>query len=78
MSLVAGQGPLSEHRAGRIYPEIAGDLVYVEPHPRRVQAIRGDRTVIDTERALLDAGAECCLTKPVDMPRLLQQLGLDA
>lgn len=32
----------------------------------------------DTERALLDAGAECCLTKPVDMPRLLQQLGLDA
>lgn len=53
MSLVAGQGPLSEHRAGRIYPEIAGDLVYVEPHPRRVQAIRGDRTVIDTERALL-------------------------
>ena len=32
----------------------------------------------ETERTLLDAGAECCLTKPVDMPRLLRQLGLDA
>lgn len=53
MSLVAGRGPLSEHRAGRIYPEVTGDLVYIEPHPRRVQAIRGGSTVVDTERALL-------------------------
>jgi uncharacterized protein (DUF427 family) len=30
-----------------------GDVVYIEPHPRRVQAIRGGRTVIDTERALM-------------------------
>jgi uncharacterized protein (DUF427 family) len=28
-------------------------VVYVEPHPRRVQALRNGRTVIDTERALL-------------------------
>jgi uncharacterized protein (DUF427 family) len=28
-------------------------VVYVEPHPRRVQAIINGRTVIDTERALM-------------------------
>jgi uncharacterized protein (DUF427 family) len=28
-------------------------LVYLEPHPRRVQAVLGGQTVIDTERALL-------------------------
>ena len=32
---------------------IADDLVFVEPHPRRVQAVRAGRTVIDTERVLL-------------------------
>lgn len=53
MSLVAGQGPLSTERAGWFSPEITGALVYVEPHPRRVRAIRGERTVIDTENALL-------------------------
>jgi uncharacterized protein (DUF427 family) len=29
------------------------DLVYIEPHPRRVQALLDGRLVIDTERALL-------------------------
>lgn len=53
MSLVAGHGPLSTERAGWFAPEITGALVYVEPHPRRVQAIRGECTVIDTESALL-------------------------
>src|SRR5690625_2391556 len=53
MSLVAGHGPLSSQRAGWFAPEIIGDLVYVEPHPRRVWALRGDRTVLDTERVLL-------------------------
>jgi uncharacterized protein (DUF427 family) len=32
---------------------LPADVVYVEPHPRRIQALRGGRTVIDTERALL-------------------------
>ena len=27
--------------------------LYVEPHPRRVQALRDGHAVIDTERALL-------------------------
>ena len=28
-------------------------MVYVEPHPRRIQAVRGEEIVLDTERALL-------------------------
>ncbi len=32
---------------------LPGDIVFVEPHPRRVQALRGGRMMIDTERALL-------------------------
>jgi hypothetical protein len=53
MSLVAGRGPLTADRAGRFVPPLSGDLVDVEPHPRRVQAIRNGHTVIDTERTLL-------------------------
>lgn len=53
MSLVAGRGPLSRDPAGWFSPALPADVVYVEPHPRRVQAIRKGRTVIDTERALL-------------------------
>ena len=53
MSLVAGRGPLSKDPAGWFSPPLAGDVVYVEPHPRRVQAARDGRTVIDTERALM-------------------------
>lgn len=53
MSLVAGSGPLSGDRAGQLSPPVADDVVYIEPHPRRVQAIRDGRTVIDTERALM-------------------------
>lgn len=32
---------------------MAAGTVFVEPHPRRVQALRDGRAVIDTERALL-------------------------
>jgi uncharacterized protein (DUF427 family) len=57
MSLVAGRGPLSNEPAGWFSPDaglnLRADVVYVEPHPRRVQALRDGRTVIDTERALL-------------------------
>lgn len=53
MSLVAGGGPLSTERAGWFSPPITTSLVYVEPHPRRVRAVRGGRTVLDTERVLL-------------------------
>jgi uncharacterized protein (DUF427 family) len=53
VSLVAGRGPLSSDRAGWLSPQVSDALVYIEPHPRRVQALRGGRTVIDTERALM-------------------------
>jgi uncharacterized protein (DUF427 family) len=53
MSLVAGRGPLSSDPAGRFAPALPTDVVYIEPHPRRVQALRDGRPVIDTECALM-------------------------
>ena len=53
MSLVAGRGPFSKDPAGWFSPALPDDLVFVEPHPRRVQAIHDGQTVIDTERALM-------------------------
>ncbi|UXA19862.1 DUF427 domain-containing protein [Mycobacterium sp. SMC-4] len=53
MSLVVGYGPLSSERAGVLVPPVSGDLVYVEPHPRRIEAFRGEHRVLHTERALL-------------------------
>jgi len=53
MSLVAGRGPLSKDPAGWFATPLPDDPVFVEPHPRRVQAIRAGATVIDTERALM-------------------------
>jgi uncharacterized protein (DUF427 family) len=53
VSLVAGHGPLSAQPAGWFSTPLPDDLVFVEPHPRRVRAVRSGRTVIDTEQALL-------------------------
>ena len=53
MSLVAGRGPLSKDPAGRFSSPLPDDLVFVEPHPRRVQATRDGKTLIDTEHALM-------------------------
>ncbi|WP_102143498.1 DUF427 domain-containing protein [Mycobacterium hubeiense] len=53
MSLVAGRGPLGKDPAGWFTPPLPGEMVYIEPHPRRIEAYRGDRKVIDTERALM-------------------------
>jgi uncharacterized protein (DUF427 family) len=53
MSLVAARGPLGPDPAGWFSAPLPADLVYVEPHARRVQAVREGRIVIDTERALL-------------------------
>jgi len=53
MSLTAGRGPLGRDPAGRLSPDGAAGAVYIEPHPRRVQALVEGRAVIDTERALL-------------------------
>jgi uncharacterized protein (DUF427 family) len=53
MSLVTGRGPLSTDPAGWFSPPLTTGTVFVEPHPRRVQALRDGHAVIDTERALL-------------------------
>jgi uncharacterized protein (DUF427 family) len=53
MSLVAGRGPLSKEPAGWFSSPLPADTVYVEPHPRRVQAFLDGHKVIDTERALM-------------------------
>jgi uncharacterized protein (DUF427 family) len=53
VSLVAARGPLGPKPAGWFSAPLPADLVYVEPHPRRIQAVRGGRAVIDTERALM-------------------------
>jgi uncharacterized protein (DUF427 family) len=53
VSLVAARGPLGPDPAGWFSTPLPADVVYVEPHPRRVQAMRGDEVVLDTERALL-------------------------
>ena len=53
MTLVAARGPLSGDPAGRFSAPVPADLVYIEPHPRRVQAFRHGRLLIDTERALM-------------------------
>jgi uncharacterized protein (DUF427 family) len=53
MSLVTGRGPLSKDPAGWFSPPLPEGVVLVEPHPRRIQAVRGGVVVVDTERALL-------------------------
>jgi uncharacterized protein (DUF427 family) len=53
VTLVAGRGPLSSDPAGRFVPPIPADVAYIEPHPRRVQALLNGRLVIDTEQALM-------------------------
>lgn len=53
MSLVAGHGPLSSRPAGWFSPPLPGPTVYIEPHPRRVQAFVGGDALIDTECALM-------------------------
>ena len=53
MSLTAARGPLGPDPAGRFSSPLPKGLVFVEPHPRRIQARRGDDVVIDTEAALL-------------------------
>jgi len=53
MSLVTGRGPLSSNPQGWFHPPLPSGVVFVEPHARRIQAIRGGDMVLDTERALL-------------------------
>jgi uncharacterized protein (DUF427 family) len=69
VSLTAARGPLGLDPAGIFSPKVpAGGIVYIEPHPRRIQATIGGTTVIDTESALLvhRAGRPLAYAFPAD------------
>jgi uncharacterized protein (DUF427 family) len=53
VSLTTGRGPLGPDPSGQFSAPVPADVVYVEPYPRRIRALIGDRTVIDTEQAML-------------------------
>jgi uncharacterized protein (DUF427 family) len=53
VSLSTGRGPLGPRPAGRFTPEVPAEVVYVEPHPRRLQAVVDGAVVLDTEEGLL-------------------------
>lgn len=53
MSLTSGRGPLGANPAGRFVPPLPTGAVYVEPFRRRVRAVVGARTVVDSEQVLL-------------------------
>lgn len=53
MSLTTARGPLGPDPAGRFSSPLPPDLVYVEPHPRRIQAVLDGEVVIDTEQAVV-------------------------
>jgi uncharacterized protein (DUF427 family) len=53
MSLTTGRAPLGANPAGRFDRPMPVGAVYVEPFLRRVRAVVGKRTVIDSERVVL-------------------------
>jgi uncharacterized protein (DUF427 family) len=53
MSLTTGRAPFGPNPAGRFDRPMPRDAVYVEPFLRRVRAMLGERTVIDSERVVL-------------------------
>lgn len=53
MSLTTGRGPFSPNPIGRFSTPVPAGVIYVEPYLRRVRALIGDRTVIDSERVKL-------------------------
>jgi uncharacterized protein (DUF427 family) len=53
VTLTAGRGPLGADPAGWFSIPLPRDVAYIEPHPRRVQAILNGQIVINTENVLL-------------------------
>jgi uncharacterized protein (DUF427 family) len=53
VSLTAARGPFAPDRAGWFSEPVPDDLAYIEPHPRRVVGMKGERPVVDTEDVLL-------------------------
>jgi uncharacterized protein (DUF427 family) len=53
MSLTLGRGPFGQFPAGRFDFSPPEKVVYVEPFPRRVRAVKDGQTVVDSERVRL-------------------------
>jgi uncharacterized protein (DUF427 family) len=53
MSLTVGSGPFGPRARGRLNFEPPERVVYVEPWPRRVRALRGGKAIVDSERTVL-------------------------
>ncbi len=53
MSLTTGRGPLGPHPAGRFNRPVPEGLVYVEPFPRRVRAMKDGSPVVDSDAVQL-------------------------
>ena len=53
MSLTTGRGPLGPDPAGHFDAPVPAGLVYVEPFPRRVRAVKAGRRVVETDSAWL-------------------------
>lgn len=53
MTLTVGSGPFGHLPAGRFNFSPPERVVYVEPFPRRVRALLGDRTVVDSDAVVL-------------------------
>lgn len=53
MSLTTGRGPLSARPAGHFTTAVPTGVVYVEPFPRRVRALKSSAVVVDSDRAVL-------------------------
>src|SRR5918997_5184499 len=54
MTLTMGTGPFGHEPAGRFNVDLEpGDIAYVEPSPRRVRAVLGGETVLDSTRAMM-------------------------
>jgi uncharacterized protein (DUF427 family) len=53
LSLTVGSGPFGARPRGRLNFEPPERVVYVEPWPRRVRALAGDRVLVDSDRGVL-------------------------
>jgi uncharacterized protein (DUF427 family) len=53
MGLTTGTGPFGRHPKGRFDFDRPDHVLYVEPFPRRVRAVRGGETVLDSDEVLL-------------------------
>src|SRR5262252_4037856 len=53
VSLTVGSGPFGQRPRGRLNFDPPERVVYVEPWPRRVRALSGDRVLVDSERSVL-------------------------